>query len=153
LQYKAQLKNRLADLDDLSKGWLQALAIAPRVLPNPRERFAAAEQEGKKIADNVLRLPTANVDEALARMDHNMGILAERLATLRRAVYHDTTPSASSNIGVVEEDEFALSDDDDDVDDDVDVDVDEKLMIDILVADILHEKKEEEAFEDEQDFD
>jgi hypothetical protein len=155
LQYEAQLKNRLADLDDHSKAWVQALAMAPRLLPNSHAQFAAAEEEGKEIANNVLTLPTANVDEALARMDHTMGILAERLARLRRVVYHDPTDTAPpslevAHVGVVEEDEFA-SNDEDDVD--VDVDVDEKLTVDILVADILHEKKEQELSEDEQDFD
>jgi hypothetical protein len=142
LQYEAQLKDRLAELDDLSKAWAQALAMAPRILPNSHEQFAAAEEKAKEIANNVLTLPTDNVDEALARMDHAMETLAGRLAKLRQVVYRDMTDSALlsqaefPHVGIIEDDEFSAREEEDV---DVDVDVDEELMIDILMADMVHE--------------
>jgi hypothetical protein len=153
LQYEAQLKDRLAELDDLSKAWAQALAMAPRILPNSHEQFAAAGEKATEIATNVLTLPTDNVDEALERMDHAMETLAGRLAKLRRVVYHDMTDSAPlpkaefPHVGIVEDDEFTVREEEEDVD----VDVDEELMIDILVADMVHETNEEKVFNEEED--
>ena len=151
MQYAAQVKDRLAGLDAMTKAWSQALSKAPLVLPHAQQQFIAAEQEASQIANAVLTLPTGSVDEQLARMDLAIETLAQRLAGLRRVVYPQSADSMQctdgefEHVGIIQDDGFDTNDQDEEEDT-----VDD-LMVDILVADLLQGSNAEDDLAEEED--
>jgi hypothetical protein len=132
------------DLDSLSRSWAQALAKAPLILPDAHKAFATVEEDAKKIANIVLSATARDLDERLTYMNYAMETLAGRLAKLRRIM--NEPAEDLSHIGVIADDPLSEDEDEDEYGGE---DVEEELMVDLLVADLLHERNADDIIGDE----